>query len=124
MIILYDINYLLETEKKALESTYFDKVTVYRNEKQDVENITKLIRKEVLNNEPCALSKSSKISSNIDNGINRIEGEHILFLSKKIKKGDELVIVQADGRTYKTLAGEPNFFQSHYEVPVKIQERA
>lgn len=121
---MYDINYLLETEKKALESTYFDKVTVYRNENQDVENITKLIRKEVLTNEPCALSKNSKISSNIDNGINRIEGEHILFLSKQIKKGDELVIVQTDGRKYTALAGEPNFFQSHYEVPVKIQERA
>ena len=121
---MYDINYLLETEKKALESTYFDKVTVYRNENQNVENITKLIRKQVLTNEPCALSKSSKISANIDNGINRIEGEHTLFLSKQIKKGDELVIKQADGREYTALAGEPNFFQSHYEVPVKIEERA
>lgn len=124
IVMIVNVNSLIDLEKRALEQTYFDKVTVYRMQKQEIDNITKQERQEILKNEPCALSKTNKISSNIENGINNIEGEYTLFLTKEIKKGDELHITLLNGRTYKAIAGEPNYHISHYEVAVSIKERA
>lgn len=123
---MFNINKMISYEKQALESTYFDIVTVFRNEKILDGNITKNQRKEVLIDEKCSLSIKNNISPKIENTdeANEIKGNYVLFISKKIKKGDKLVITRQDGEVITALAGEPSFHITHYEVSILIQERA
>lgn len=123
---MFNINSLVDIEKQALEATYFDTVTVFRNEKTTRGNIDKQERKEVLTNEKCSLSISKDISPKVENTNETTEiiGNYVLFLSKKIKKGDRLTITRQDGEIIYALAGKPSFHTTHYEVSIFIQERA
>lgn len=123
---MFNINNLVNIEKQALESTYFDTVTVFRNKKTARGNIDKQEKKEVLKDEKCALSISNNISpkNQNTNGTTEIIGNYVLFLSKKIQKGDSLVITRQDGEVIYALAGKPSFHITHYEVSILIQERA
>ena len=123
---MYNINKLIDIEKQALEATYFDKVTVFRTEKIIEGNITKNKRREVLTDEKCSLSIKSNISPNVKNTneSTEMEGTYTLFISKKIKKGDKLVITRQDGEIIIALAGKPSFHITHYEISILIQERA
>lgn len=118
------INNIIDQERQALEMTYFDKVTVYRNIDEIVGNINKKARKEVLRDKPCALSSNNKgILPNIKD-INNLEGDYVLFTSEEILKGDELIITTQNGKVYNLIAGDPFDHLSHYEVPVLLKERA
>lgn len=123
---MFNINKLVDIEKQALEATYFDTVTVFRNQKFLEENITKNKRIEVLTDEKCSLSIKNNISPKLENTneANEIKGNYVLFISQKIKKGDKLVITRQDGEKIVALAGEPSFHITHYEVSILIQERA
>lgn len=123
---MYNINELVNIEKQALEATYFDKVTVFRAEKTEIGNITKNVRKEVLKDEKCSLSIKYDISPKVENTneTTEIKGNYTLFLSKNIKKGDELEITREDGESIIAIAGKPSFHTTHYEVSILIQERA
>lgn len=123
---MFNINNLVNIEKQALEATYSDTVTVFRNEKTARGNIDKQERKEVLKDEKCALSISNDISpkNQNTNGTTEIIGNYVLFLSKKIQKGDSLVITRQDGEVIYALAGKPSFHITHYKVSILIQERA
>lgn len=123
---MFDMNELVDIEREALEATYCDIVTVTRNEKVIEGNITKNKRIEVLIKEPCALSIQNNISPKMKNtnGTTEIEGQYVLFLSKKIQKGDMLHITRGDEEKIIAIAGKPSYHTTHYEVSVLIQERA
>lgn len=125
---MFNINSLVDIERQALEATYFDTVTVFRNEKTTRGNIDTQERKEVLTNEKCSLSidYSRNISPKVENTNKAIEiiGNYVLFLSKKIEKGDSLIITRQNGEIIYALAGKPSFHTTHYEVSILIQERA
>lgn len=125
---MFNINSMVEIEKQALEATYFDLVTVFRNEKVEEGDLTKHIKKEILKDEKCALSidngKNIEPKTENTNGTTEIKGNYVLFLSKKIQKGDKLIITRQDGEVINAIAGKPSFHITHYEVSVLIQERA
>lgn len=123
---MFDINSLLDVEKEALECTYFDFVTVTRNKEILEGNITKNQREVVLTDEKCALSVKNSISAKVenDNQTTEMQGNYILFLSKKIQKGDKLIVTRENGEIIVGLAGLPSYHVTHYEVPLLIQERA
>lgn len=123
---MYNINKVVEVEKKVLEATYFDSVTVFRMETTTEGNITKNKRKEVLTGEKCALSIKNDISPQVENTneATEIKGNYTLFISKKIEEGDKLVITRQNGEIINALAGKSSFYITHYEVPILIQERA
>ena len=62
---MFNINKLVDIERKALETTYCDTVTVTRNEEITEGNITKNKKIEVLKDEPCALSITRENGENI-----------------------------------------------------------
>lgn len=125
---MLDINNLIEMEKQALEATYFDTVTVLRNEEFEDGDLTKAKRVEILKDAKCALSikNSSNINPKVENtnDTTEIKGNYVLFISQKLKKGDKLIITRQDGEIINALAGEPSFHVTHYEISVLIQERA
>ncbi len=125
---MFNINKYVDIERKALESTYSDLVTVTRNENMKEGNITKNKRVEILKDEPCALSisNSSNISPKVENTneTTEIEGNYVLFISKKINKGDKLSITRKNGEDVIAIAGKPSFHTTHYEVSVLVRERA
>jgi len=123
---MFNINKLVDIERKALESTYCDNVTVTRNKSITEGNITKNKRVEILKDEPCALSINNNISPKVENtnGTTEIEGIYVLFISKKLNKGDKLYITRKDGENMVAVAGKPSFHTTHYEISLLIQERA
>lgn len=125
---MLDINNLIEMEKQALEVTYFDTVTVLRNEEFEDGDLTKAKRVEILKDAKCALSikNGSNINPKVENtnDTTEIKGNYVLFISQKLKKGDKLIITRQDGEIINALAGEPSFHVTHYEISVLIQERA
>lgn len=123
---MFNINKLVNIEKKALEATYLDTVTVTRNESVEEGNITKNKRKEILKDEPCALSIDKNISPDVENtnGTTELIGNYVLFISKKINKGDKLSITRQNGENIIAIAGKPSFHTTHYEISLLIQERA
>ncbi len=125
---MLDINNLIEMEKQALEATYFDTVTVLRNEEFEDGDLTKAKRVEILKDAKCALSikNGSNINPKVENtnDTTEIKGNYVLFISQKLKKGDKLIITRQDGEIINALAGEPSFHVTHYEISVLIQERA
>lgn len=120
---MLNLNQLVIEEKQALEATYFDTASVYRNIDTKKGNLNKKERTLTIENMNCALSQKYTISSKMNN-INDLEGEYILFCSKEILKGDEIHLTTMNGRKYILLAGMPHDLLSHYEIPVKVQERA
>lgn len=116
---------LIEEEKAALETTYYDTVNIYRNVKTVEGNITKMKRQKI-NEKPidCALSYKSSIAPSLDGKTNNLKGVEVLFLSYEIKKGDELEVTTLDGVVHQFIAGLPSYHLSHYEVPLEVRERA
>lgn len=123
---MFNINKLVDIERKALETTYCDTVTVTRNEEVTEGNITKNKKIEVLKDEPCALSITNNISPKVEdtNGTTELKGNYVLFMSKKINKGDKLFITRENGENIIAVAGKPSFHITHYEISLLIQERA
>lgn len=123
---MFNINKFVDIERKALETTYCDTVTVTRNENVTEGNITKNKKIEVLKDEPCALSITDDISPKVEdtNGTTELKGNYVLFISKKINKGDKLFITRENGETIIAIAGKPSFHTTHYEISLLIQERA
>ena len=123
---MFNINKLVDIERKALETTYCDTVTVTRNEEITEGNITKNKKIEVLKDEPCALSITNNISPKVEdtNGTTELKGNYVLFISKKINKGDKLSITRKNGEDVIAIAGKPSFHTTHYEVSVLVRERA
>ena len=89
-------------------------------------NITKNKKIEVLKDEPCALSITNNISPKVEdtNGTTELKGNYVLFISKKINKGDKLFITRENGENIIAVAGKPSFHTTHYEISLLIQERA
>jgi hypothetical protein len=76
----------------------------------------------------CTLSARSVSTNNIGRTDieNRIEADFVLFTKPEytIKAGDSIVVTLENAATKTVIAGEPNFFVSHIEVPVTIIKRA
>lgn len=116
------------SEKSILERTYFDKCNIYRKEHIEENSITKLRRRIIYENIPCALSKGRLGPPTKRDNFNENRQEHLLFIAPEIEilAGDEIeVILGVNGKGKKETfwAGAPFVYPSHQEVPLAKDER-
>lgn len=114
------------TERQAIESTYFDKMSVYRRENV-TDPITKVTKQQeilVCENISCALSKSKNTYNKSDVG--NMDNSFVLFASPdlELKAGDKLVISCASGQVQNCVCSKPFIYPgSHIEVNVSQEEK-
>ncbi|MGL5715042.1 MAG: hypothetical protein ACRCXT_06865 [Paraclostridium sp.] len=115
----------LKQAKKALETMYTGKCTIY--EYQEVKDpVTKrTTSREVMltENYPCRLSYKSITKTN-DGNIPTLTQVIKLFISNEIevKAGSKIVVTQNNKTTEYKNTGEPAIYTNHQEVILEIQE--
>lgn len=113
--------------RKAVESLYLGKCTVYEHRKKKDEK-TKLTGYEevmVLENQPCKLSFEKVTAAASDGTSVAVSQEAKLFFSPDIaiKPGSKITVTQ-DGRTTDyTYSGIPAVYPSHQEIVLELFER-
>ena len=114
------------TDIEILESTYFDKCTIKRNEKIKNPDTGVTETKEVIivENVKCALSKKDTPIMTSD-GVGKLAFSHLLFLNTNIdvQEGDT-VEVTTMGKISIYLASKPFYYSSHSETLLNYKERA
>ncbi|WP_042348259.1 hypothetical protein [Bacillus massiliigorillae] len=109
-------------EMEAIESTYFDKCTVYRDVEITNEWNETIIDEHatIYKNISCAISKNTLATTSQTDTANTITYSLQLFLNPLyiIEKGDEIEVTYQN-RTIKTVAGQHHVYPSHQEVILK-----
>lgn len=112
------------TEMEVIESTYFDKCTVYRDVEITNEHNETSIDKHAMiyENISCALSKKTLSTTTQTDTVNTITYSLQLFLNPQyiINKGDEIEVTYQN-RMIKTVAGQQHVYPSHQEVILKYE---
>lgn len=117
------------TERHALESTYFDRCSVYRRstEKDPItkqNHQTEVIVKEQI---ACALSQSRGAGISFEGNFGSVDSSRVLFCSPghPIIAGDKIMVTTAAGEIFTAWAGRPfTYANSHSEIPLQGKERA
>lgn len=116
------------TEREAIESTYYDKVSSYRriNVKDDVTKQTRQEEQQIISAAPCALSRNSLKPLAFGENHGEINAEYTLFHAPEldIKAGDKLVVNTSQGQTFECYAGKPFAYSSHAETKCSEREPA
>ena len=119
------------TEQQALESTYWDKVNIFRriNFKDPDTGQTRQKEIQVTAEVPCALSRNQDTSNaqlSIKNGYGTTDSVYTLFCSPgtEIVEGDRLEVITKAGQRFSLRTGRPFAYPSHMEIPVKEEKRA
>lgn len=115
------------TDVEILESTYFDKFSLFRKEKRKntITGVTETIEVEIYTQEKCALSKN-KITNmlNID-GVGNVSESYNFFSNPNfdLKVGDRLVINSLNGEDSFKIASKPFKYPSHQELILSYKDR-
>lgn len=116
------------TEADILETTYKDRVTVYRAFKDTLpsgESVFKggLDGKVVYEDVKCALSKHKSGELQRSNSTAKTEPRFCLFTRPEIdiQTGDFLVILHLEEKI-ETVAGFPERMESHNNIPIKLDK--
>ena len=115
------------TDIEILESTYFDRFSLFRKEKRKNPNtgITETVEVEVYTQQKCALSKN-KITDmlNVD-GVGNVAESYNFFTNPnfKLKIGDRLVISSLSGENSFKIASKPFKYPSHQELILSYKDR-
>ena len=107
------------TEQQALESTYWDKVNVFRriNFKDPDTGQTRQKEIQVTAEVPCALSRNQDTSNaqlSIENGYGTTDSVYTLFCSPstEIVEGDRLEVITKAGQRFSLRTGRPLAYPS------------
>ncbi|WP_129599520.1 hypothetical protein [Anaerophilus nitritogenes] len=113
-------------EADILNSTYFDKMTVYRKETITVDYEDKDMNIEVYKDIPCSLDYSASNNTNQTETANIIKYNPIIFCSPdlEIKAGDTIIVIIENGQKRKLKTGEYIYYPSHLEIPCVRNDEA
>lgn len=115
-------------ERQAIESTYFDKCTIYRrdNYKDPKTKQTKQTEIVVAENIKCALSRNSGRETSFTTTHGEVQGSYTLFCAPEVDigSGDKIEVVTAVGQSFTLWAGKPFKYVSHAEIPMSEDERS
>lgn len=116
-----------QRHRKAIETMYEDRATIYRYEKiKDPETKeTKTIPVIIHEDQPCRISQKVLAQNNQSDAQNDIVYETKLFIAPELelKQGD-LFEVTRNGVTRKYTGGEPFLYPSHQEISIQRKEWA
>lgn len=115
-------------ERQAIESTYFDKCTIYRrdNYKDPITKQTKQREVAIAENINCALSRNSGRETNFTNSHGEVQGSYTLFCAPEVNidSGDRVEVITAANQSFLLWAGKPFKYISHAEIPMSEDERS
>ena len=113
---------VMQTAKKAIESTYTDTCDVIERHKVKVDGVTKFREVRVVKNQPCRLSFSSITqTTQTDQGASLSQSTK-LFISPDvvIKEGSKIVVAR-DGNTLDfKQSGVPAVYGTHKEIMLEV----
>lgn len=114
-------------EKEILKSTYFDRMSVYRPVRTEVDGVTKFKTKtsgeKILAEIECALSiNGTKL---VSNGVyHKTVGEYVIFAEPHlaIKSNDYIELVEENSRKHLFVVQDTKYYRSHIEIYVKEEK--
>lgn len=115
-------------ERKAIESTYLDKCTIYRrdNYKDPISKQTKQTEIIIAENIKCALSRNSGRETNFTTAHGEVQGSYTLFCAPEVDiiSGDRIEVTTSMVQVFALWAGKPFKYISHAEIPMSEDERS
>lgn len=115
-------------ERQAIESTYFDKLTIYRMDssyKDPKTKQTKQVESIIAEDVSCALSQSKGRETKFTSTHGEVYGSYTLFCAPEVDiiAGDKIVVTNQLGQVFNLWAGKPFKYISHAEIPLSEEER-
>lgn len=119
----------IQQEIAILSSTYWHLMTIEREEVIEEEWGEKTSTGEYIeisSNISCAFSSTTGRNTNQTSGSNDIQYDGIVFCDPDvdIQTGDRVVVTFENGLSRKYDAGEPQYYPSHWEIPVIREDKA
>ncbi len=118
------------TERQAVESTYWDRCSIYRRTREKDPDTRQQVQTETCTAQdiPCAVSQRSAGSSqgglSLSGQYGSASASYTLFCSPEtdIRFGDRVEVETGAGQTLSLWAGKSFLYASHAEVPLSGEE--
>lgn len=105
--------------KNPFEHLWHDRMDVYRWNEIEADGVSKSIKELMYSNIKCHYSKDTLADT--DNTIPAIKNSYTLFCAIDIdlQEGDEIIVIQRNGKKVKLTVGEGFPYSGHQEFSVK-----
>lgn len=117
---------MINTERAAIESTYFGVMDIYEQKDVEVRNRTRQQTIKVYENVKCALSKKNPTNTNMNSQYGDLDYSYEIFTCPEIKiKAGSIIHVTQEGMELELKnIGEPHVYPTHQEIICQRKDKA
>ena len=110
--------------RELFEKFYFGTCTITEKQKivDGVTHKTEYRDVEILSNEPCRLSHTTKSTANKDGSVTAVTKQTTLYIAPEhnIKAGSKIIVTQNGVTTAYEKSGEPATYITHQSIPLSL----
>ena len=110
--------------REIFEKFYFGTCTITEKQKttNNVTHKTEYTDVEILSNEPCRLSHTTKTTSSKEGSITGVTKQTTLYIAPEhnIKAGSKIIVTQNGVTTAYEKSGEPAVYITHQSIPLSL----